>query len=68
MGSDATRNEAELEKKVEFQLVLWASSYHILLDKGHFSLVLVTDFVRLACTLAHWASQLFNPLSPNIHI
>ena len=29
-----------------FQLVLWASSCHILLDQGHFLLVLVNDLVR----------------------
>ena len=36
-----------LEKKgnLEFQLVLWASSSHILPAQGHFLLVLVNDFV-----------------------
>ena len=33
-------------KKPEFQLVLWASSSHILLAQGHFLLDLVNDFIR----------------------
>ena len=33
-------------KKLEFQLVLWASSSHILLARGQFLLVLVKDFIR----------------------
>ena len=33
-------------KKLEFQLVLWASNSHILLSWGHFLLVLVYVFVR----------------------
>ena len=33
-------------KKVEFQLVLWASSSHILPARGHFLLVLFKDFIR----------------------
>ena len=32
-------------KKPEFQLVLWASSSHILLAQDHFLLVLVNDFI-----------------------
>ena len=43
------------EKKIEFQLVLWASSCHIFLAQGHFLLVSVNDFIRgwLAWTLAY---------------
>ena len=39
------------KKKLEFQLVLWGSSSHILLGWGHFLLVLVNNFIRgwLAC-------------------
>ena len=33
-------------KKLEFQLVLWASSSHILLVQGHFLLVLVNDLLE----------------------
>ena len=33
-------------KNLEFQLILWASSSHILLTGGHFLLVLVIDLVR----------------------
>ena len=53
-------DEARLKKKLEFQLVLCLSSYHILLDRVHFFLISVNDFVRgrLARTLAHWASKL----------
>ena len=32
-------------KKLEFQLVLCASGFHILLAWGHFMLVLINDFV-----------------------
>ena len=35
-----------LEKNLKFQLVLWASSSHILPAKGHYLLVLVNDIVR----------------------
>ena len=40
-------------KKVDFHLVVWASSSYILLAWGHFLLILVNDFVRgwLAQTL-----------------
>ena len=34
------------EKKIEFQLVLWASSFHISFAQGHFLLVSVNDFIR----------------------
>ena len=34
------------QKKLEFQLVLWASSSHILLARGLFLLVLVNDLVK----------------------
>ena len=34
------------QKKLEFQLVIWASSSHIFLDWGLFSLVVVNDSVR----------------------
>ena len=34
------------QKKVEFQLVLWISSCHILLVQDHFLLVLVNNLVR----------------------
>ena len=45
---------AGLEKNLEFQLVLWASSYHILPAWGYLLLVLVNYFVRgwYAWTLA----------------
>ena len=33
-------------KKLEFQLVLWPSSFHILLAWDNFLLVVVNDFVR----------------------
>ena len=33
-------------KKIDFQLVLWQSSYHILLVRGHCLLVLINDVVR----------------------
>ena len=41
------------KKKLEYQLVLWASSSNILLTRGHFLLVSVHDFIRgrLARTL-----------------
>ena len=35
-----------LARKLEIQLVLWASSSFILLSQGHFWLVLVNDFIR----------------------
>ena len=47
------------KKKLEFQLVLWASSCHSLPAQGHFLLVIVNDFVNgwLACMdPAHRAS------------
>ena len=34
-------------KKLEFHLVLWASSDHIFLAQGHFLLDLVNDFIKL---------------------
>jgi len=37
---------ARLEKEIQFQLVLWASSSHILLVWGDFLFVLVNDLVR----------------------
>ena len=48
------------EKKIEFQLVLWASSCHIFLAQGHFLLVSVNDFITgwLAWTLANWVNKL----------
>ena len=49
-----------LEKKtLEFQLVLWVISSHISLAWGHFSLILVNDFVcgLFARNLTLWASQ-----------
>ena len=44
---------------LEFQLVLWASSSHILLTQGYFLLIL-NDFVIewLAWNFAHWAGKL----------
>ena len=49
-----------LERKLEIQHVLWASSLAILLSQGRFLLDVVNDFVRgwLAWTLAHLASKL----------
>ena len=35
-----------LARKLEIQLVLWASSSRILLSQGHFWLILVNEFVR----------------------
>ena len=49
-----------LEKKtLEFQLVLWVISSHISLAWGHFSLILVNDFVCgwFGWNLALWASK-----------
>ena len=40
------RYKTGLVKKLDFQLVLWESSYHILLVQGHYLLVLINDFVR----------------------
>lgn len=37
---------AGVEKKIEFKLVLWASTFHIFLAQGHFLLVVVNNFVR----------------------
>ena len=34
------------KKKLEFQLVLWASTSHMLLTQSHFLLILVDDFVQ----------------------
>ena len=56
-----------LEKKtLEFQLVLWVISSHISLAWGHFSLILVSDFVCgwFAWNLTLWASQ-FKSHSPS---
>ena len=39
-------------KQLKFQLVLWASSSHILLAQGHFLLDLVNDFIRGWLTLS----------------
>ena len=47
-------------KKLEFQLVLWVSIYHIFLVWGHFLLIkIINDFVRwlIAYTLAYSASS-----------
>ena len=38
-------NKQQGLKKLVFQLVLWASSSHIWIFRGHFLLVLVNDFV-----------------------
>ena len=45
-------------KKLEFQLVLWASNSHILLSKGHFLLVLVYVFVRGWLSWGKWALKI----------
>ena len=37
---------AGVEKKIEFKLVLWASTFHNFLAQGHFLLVVVNNFVR----------------------
>ena len=47
-------------KKIEFQLVLWASSSHIFLSQDHFLLILVTDFVKgMTCGQGWFKSYLF---------
>ena len=33
------------KKKIEFQLVLWSSSFHLFLARGYFSLVLVDPLI-----------------------
>ena len=47
-------------KKLEFQLVFWTSSSHVVFTQAHFLLVLVNDLVGgwLSWTLAHWTSSL----------
>ena len=57
-----------LQKNVQFKLVLSTSSSHKFLARGHFLLVLVNDFVkaRMNCLYpAYWASVLYNLLVPN---
>ena len=41
------------QKKLEFQLVLWAGSSHILPARGHFLLALVKDFLK------GWSTRLY---------
>ena len=61
------RNRAR--KKKWIPACPWASSHHILLAKGHFSLILVNDFVRgwtawtLACLLGKYALKVTCPAS-----
>ena len=45
---------AGVEKKMEFKLVLWASTFHNFLAQGHFLLVVVNNFVRGGWLLS-WA-------------
>ena len=48
------------QKELEFQLVLWVSSFHILLAQGHSLLIKVNDFVGgwIVWTFALLASKL----------
>ena len=48
-------------KKLEFQLVLWASNSRISLSRGHFLLVLVYVFVRGWLSWSKWALKVTCP-------
>ena len=50
---------------LEFQIVLWASSCHILLARAQF--LLVQDNVRGGLTWTHWASELLTFFEPWVH-
>ena len=48
-------------KKLEFQLVLWASNSHTSLSRGHLLLVLVYVFVRGWLSWSNWALKVTCP-------